>query len=185
MTGKTLTVIATTIMIGASAMPGFTWDRLTPQRGDRFVEIDTDSDGSITPKEFAAFHQQRMNVGASKQFSGVGADNMALNGNQKGTGSQLAGNRRSLSADCPRDGSRKMALNADNGQQGMPGGQRMQPANRQGHMKNTLFVRADLDGNQQVTEDEFTKAASQMFLRMDRNKDMIITTDEFPARAMR
>ncbi len=181
MTGKhlTLTALAATFALGATAMPGAARDmRATPPAERGFVYLlksaDTDKDGQISEAEMIAFHDGR--------FAEIDVDGDGLI-----TPGEFADFRQARMAEFRANNPRPERIAARDGgaRQMVPNGKGKWDGERRRDIGRMFFVRADADRSGQVSQAEFAASSATMFSRLDRNGEMVITIDDLPDRPMR
>ncbi|PRX04320.1 UNVERIFIED_ORG: EF hand domain-containing protein [Martelella mediterranea] len=207
MTGKylTLTAIAATCALGATATPGIARDMRGPApaergfiyllknadtnkdgkiteeeaiafQGGRFAEIDVNEDGVITPGEFSDYRKAKI------------AEFRENNPRPERSADKAGIAENSGDGDRDRNGWKPHMAMRDGGHHRMgpgAGHHRNWQGYHRGNIERIFFVRADSDRSGQISEQEFSDTAARMFSRMDRNGDMVITVDDLPDRPMR
>jgi Ca2+-binding EF-hand superfamily protein len=130
-----------------------------------FDQIDTNKDGQITPGEFRAFQEERMQAWRDAHP-------------RKG-GDQEQGKEQGSGADRAQAG----------GETGQPAPAGAADRQRQHWMERAMVMRAaflfrnvDTDESGQISKQEVEDAANRLFTRMDRNGDGFISLDDMPDR---
>ena len=129
-----------------------------------FAAIDTNNDGSLTPGEIRQYRQTQM---------------------------QAMRDQRKQNADENSDAN-AAPKTAENGDQGRP--PREGHEGRDGHRwmrhggnimnASIMMHRIDTDENGQISKQEAEAAIDKLFVRMDRNKDGVISIDDMPDRPL-
>ncbi|EJZ22269.1 EF-hand domain-containing protein [Rhizobium sp. Pop5] len=127
-----------------------------------FAAIDTNNDGSLTPGEIRQYRQAEMKAikDQRKQNAGENSDGNA----------------------APET--------SDNGDQGPPprddhdGGHRWMHHGSNIMHASIMMERIDTDENGQISKQEAEAAIDKLFVRMDRNKDGVISIDDMPDRPL-
>ncbi|QLF69233.1 EF-hand domain-containing protein [Peteryoungia desertarenae] len=128
-----------------------------------FTEVDTDSDGALTPGEFRAYREKMRDERRAA---------MAEMREQAGNGGKMEG-REHAGKHGGRHEGKGMEMRAD---RGGPDGKRGGPRG--------MMRAADTDENGQISKVEATAVADNMFERMDRNSDGFISSEDMPQRRM-
>ncbi len=126
-----------------------------------FTEIDKDKDGSITPKEMREYRQAKMEAFRAANPRPEREDAKAEDGK------------------APEG--KRAERHADREHGGRPGHQGWGKHGGKGAGLGMLRW-ADTDENGQVSKAEFTAAGEKMFERLDKNKDGVISIDDMPDR---
>ncbi|SFJ91125.1 hypothetical protein [Celeribacter neptunius] len=136
------------------------------RRGDLFYMFDADEDGRLNDEEYATFDETRaMDREMHLEEYGISAGPGAgLGRGQGGPGAQGQG----------------FARQAQQSQKGPGNGQRFAAGIDQ--VQNSMTRKAnDLNGDGVVTREEFIDNGNQWFARMDRNRDGVVSLQDFGA----